>query len=120
MVAKNPEERVEKEFKSLIDEQKEWEEFYSKFKARLDEFSALESRAQQLEEELKNRESLVKRSFQREKYKFVVITLFYAAASYFFVRTTYNLQNIWLFFASGVLVGIGFAFLAAFWLNIRG
>ncbi len=118
MAAAKPEERAEKEFRNLLEEQKQWEEFYSKFKNRLDEFSRLEERAQQLEDELRSREKLIKRSFQREKYRFALITFFYIAASLYFVRTTYQLQNIWLFFASGVLVGIGLAFLAAFWFNL--
>ncbi|MEE8167302.1 MAG: hypothetical protein V3T58_00315 [Candidatus Hydrothermarchaeales archaeon] len=115
----NIEETHEKESNRLKNEQAEWGDFYTKFKPRLNEFSNYEERIHELEEELENREKIVKINFEKEKDKFLSITGVYLLASLVFVWMIYRIHNPWLLFGAGVLVGIGFAFLLRFWLNVR-
>ncbi len=112
------EELADSEAERLKDDQAEWEEVYEKFKPRLDELAGYEARVHELEDELENREKLVKVSFEREKNRFMVLTAVFVLATVVFVRMASQTQNPWSLFGAGVLVGIGFAFLARFWLNV--
>lgn len=109
---------AEDEAEKLKSEMEEWERFYVRFKPRLDELAGYEARIRDLETQLEEKDKMVKLNIEREKYKFALLTASYLIATLLFLRMITKFTNPWVFFGGGLLVGIGFAYLSRFWLNI--
>ncbi len=118
MIAKELDKTAEGEAERLRDEMEEWERFYVRFKPRLDELLSYEERIRELEAELAERDKVVKLNLAKNKYQFAVLTVSFIIVSALFLRVIIRFGNPWVFFWAGVLIGVGFAYLTRFWINI--
>jgi len=106
------------ESKKLKGEMKDWEDFYKRFKPRLDELLGYEEKIRDLESELDKKEKIVKVDLEEKKHEILFLTGAFLIASLLFLRVVSKFENQWAFFGAGLLVGIGLAYLSRFWLNI--
>jgi uncharacterized membrane protein YjjP (DUF1212 family) len=112
------ERKAKEESERLEGEMVEWSEFYERFKSRLDELSSYEARIRELENELEERKRLVKIDLERKKYEFAILTALYAVVTILLMRMMTKFDNPWYSFGTGVLAGVGFAYLTRYWINI--
>ncbi len=106
------------ETKRMNGEMEGWGEFYERFKPRLDELMGYEAKIRDLEMELEGREKIVKVDLEEKKHEFIFLTVAFLVAALLFLRVVTKFDNQWALFGAGLLVGVGFAYLTRFWLNI--
>ena len=94
----------EDKFESDIDA---WEWCYSRFKSKIDKIAEYERRVERLEAELRDRDRVVDLKFREEKTNLSILLVIFVIASLIFVRITSQSQNVWAFFITGLLIGIG-------------
>lgn len=84
-----------------------WEWCYSRFKSKIDKIAEYERRVEMLEAELRDRDRLVDLKFKEEKTNLSILLVIFVVASVIFVKITSQSQNVWAYFITGLLIGIG-------------
>ena len=84
-----------------------WEWCYSRFKSKIDKIAEYERRVEMLEAELRDRNRLVDLKFKEEKTNLSILLVIFVVASVIFVKITSQSQNVWAYFITGLLIGIG-------------
>ncbi len=92
-----------------------WESFYRKFKQDYARIAEYENRIAGLEEELKNRDRLLKGRWQRERGSLLLLTSAFIVASLFAVLLISSSKNVWPYFFAGLLIGLGAFSLIYLW-----
>jgi hypothetical protein len=102
------EEVHEREKERLDENLKLWEECYRRFKSRFDEFSEYEKRIHELELQLEKRDRRW-RIVERERNSLIALAILLTLATIFFLRTLSQIENVWIFFIAGLIMGLGWA-----------
>jgi hypothetical protein len=84
-----------------------WEWCYSRFKSKIDKIAEYERRVERLEAELRDRDRIVDLKFKEEKTNLSILLVIFVIASLVFVRITSQSQNVWAYFITGLLIGVG-------------
>lgn len=84
-----------------------WEWCYSRFKSKIDKIAEYERRVERLEAELRDRDRIVDLKFREEKTNLSILLVIFVIASLIFVRITSQSQNVWAYFITGLLIGVG-------------
>jgi|GEM_PF-5730501 hypothetical protein len=100
------EEKLEEEKRRLDEDLEMWEECYKRFKDRFEVFGEYERRIHELEEELEKRERIWG-FISREKKSLFILAVILTFATIVLLNTISQLNNRWVFFIVGLLVGIG-------------
>jgi hypothetical protein len=92
-----------------------WEGFYKKFKKDYEKIGDYEKKIANLQDEIEKRDSLVKRKLERERGSLLLITAVFIIITVVFMELVSNSLNVWLYFFSGVLIGLGGFLLLYLW-----
>jgi hypothetical protein len=92
-----------------------WESFYNKFKGDFGKIGGYEKRIEELELELINRDKFLKGKLEREKGNLLLYTAAFIVASLLFIQLISNVLDVWLYFFSGLLIGLGAFSLIYLW-----
>lgn len=84
-----------------------WEWCYSRFKSKIDKIAEYERRVERLEAELRDRDRLVDLKFREEKTNLSILLVIFVITSLIFVKITSQSQNVWAYFITGLMIGIG-------------
>lgn len=92
-----------------------WESFYKKFKDDYAKIAQYEKKIAVLEEELKTRDSFVKRKLEKERWTLIFFTLAFVVVTGFLLQIITSTLNVWLYFFGGLLIGLGSFSLLYLW-----
>jgi hypothetical protein len=84
-----------------------WEYCYSRFKSKIDKIIEYERRVEKLEAELRDMDRMVDLKFKEEKTNLSILLAIFIIASIIFVRITSQSSNVWAYFITGLLIGVG-------------
>jgi predicted type IV restriction endonuclease len=84
-----------------------WEWCYARFKSKIDKIVEYERRVEKLEAELRDRDRIVDLKFKEERANISILMVIFVIASVIFVKVTSQSQNVWAYFITGLLIGIG-------------
>jgi hypothetical protein len=84
-----------------------WESFYQRYKEDYAKIAEYEKQIQRLKEELKDRDSLVKRKLEKEKGTLLIATAAFVLGAAFFLQIISTTLDVWLYFLGGLLIGLG-------------
>ncbi len=92
-----------------------WETFYQRYKQDYAKIAGYERKIERLQEQLKDRDSLVKRKLERERGTLLFATVAFIVVAAFFLQIISTTLNVWLYFLGGLLIGLGAFSLLYLW-----
>jgi lipopolysaccharide export LptBFGC system permease protein LptF len=84
-----------------------WETFYKKYKEDYAKITRYQKKIEKLEEEIKYRDNVLKKKFEKEKGVLLLVTAVFIVISALFLQLISRSVNVWLYFIGGFMIGLG-------------